>query len=386
MANPDYTAQDVPTWAANLDSMNSLKAVGNIKNPLLHLPLLNSLAFAKGVGSLTFARSTTGTYIDRYDVRQITAIDAPRFEKEGLLIEGASTNEALHSADLTNGAHVKTSCTALKDATGRDGVGSSASTLTATAPSATCLQTVTKASAENTYAVAIKRKTGTGTVEITMDGGATWTDITSNLSTTAWYNPDLTQTLANPEFGIRLTTSGDEVEVDETQLEELPFASSYIPTTGASVTRTTESLLLTYIGNSSAEVFADETVLADIEIPGSKNMHGWSTEGMAFFRVFFVAPNWLGQWGNDPNPQVAAGTSAVGQMDRIGIVRELDGTVTSWLNGVKGGSDVSDGTMSGTPTDIRIGATSGGASPLYGHLTNFRIYDRALSDREMAVA
>ena len=385
MANPDYTAQDVPTWAANLDSMNSLKAIGNIKNPLLHLPLLNSLAFSKGVGSLTFARSTTGTYIDRYDVRQIAAIDAPRFEKNGLLIEGPSTNEALHSADLTNGAHVKTGCTALKDATGRDGIGNSASTLTATAPSATCLQTVTKASAENTYAVAIKRKTGTGTIEITMDGGATWTDITSSLSTSAWYNPDLTQTLANPEFGIRLTTSGDEVEVDETQLEELPFASSYIPTTGASVTRTVETLNLTIAGNIGLQADAG-TILMDASVLGFNNpipQTVFDVPGETFRRLRLSQGsgfrNFL--WAD------GGGSPAVGSVntvERFGLTSD-GSNMKGWTNGVEV-TTTAVTSFDSLGTEIALGGLAAGSEALFGHISNFRIYDRALSDREMAVA
>jgi len=42
--------------------------------------------------SLTFSRATTATYIDKSGVLRIAAINEPRFEKEGLLIEGQGTN------------------------------------------------------------------------------------------------------------------------------------------------------------------------------------------------------------------------------------------------------------------------------------------------------
>ena len=100
MANPNYTTQDVPTWAANVDSMNALQTAGNISNPLLFMPLLNSLAMVKGVGSITFSRSSIGTYIDRYGVLQTAAIDEPRFEKNGLLMERASTNVFTRSEEF----------------------------------------------------------------------------------------------------------------------------------------------------------------------------------------------------------------------------------------------------------------------------------------------
>ncbi len=49
--------------------------------------------------SATFTRSTKATYIDKSGVLQTADIDEPRFEKEGLLIEGQSTNYFRHSND-----------------------------------------------------------------------------------------------------------------------------------------------------------------------------------------------------------------------------------------------------------------------------------------------
>ena len=76
-------------------------AIGNINLPLLDIPLKNSLALKQGVGSVVFTRATTGTFIDRYGVLQTAAIDEARFEKEGLLIEGASTNLLTYSQDFS---------------------------------------------------------------------------------------------------------------------------------------------------------------------------------------------------------------------------------------------------------------------------------------------
>ncbi len=418
MANPDYTAQDVPTWAANLDSMNSLKAIGNIKNPLVHLSLLNDLSFSCGIGSLTFARSTIGSYIDRYGVLQTAAIDEPRFEANGLLIEGASTNLLDESDDFTAGVWVLTG-TMVRTGGQADPAGGTSAVLlddTDTTSNQAYIQDGASATVANDAltrngSVFLKQGTAAKTaLSLFLTGGSQvsvvmtidWSAKTVDAGTltgpfsNGFYRLELPITnnsSGNTALKVRINPAGGTSEgaaigtvtAFRAQAEELPFATSPIATAGAPVTRTTESLLLTYTGNSSAEVFADETILADIEMLGTQTIAGWAIEGIAFYRLFFVNPNWIVQWGDAPNPQVTAGASAAGQMDRIGIVRELDGTVTGWLNGVEGGNGVSDGTLVGTPTDIRIG-DEGGTSPLYGHLTNFRIYDKALSDREMAVA
>jgi len=226
---------------------NALRFGDQRPTPDVQLDVAGDTDMQQGTGPLTFTRATTATYIDAdTDLLDSAAIDELRYERSPIdgvvraLIEGASQNDALHARDLTNAAWIKTNCTAAKDATGLDGVTSTASTLTATGANATCLQTVTKASAENTVSFDIKRKTGTGTVEITLDNGATWVDITASLSTSAWFRADTTQTLANPIIGIRLVTSGDEVEVDYAQLEELPAPTSRIDTTTVAVARSAD--------------------------------------------------------------------------------------------------------------------------------------------------
>jgi len=149
--------------------------------------------------------------------------DAP-----GLSYAPGSTDSALHNRDLTNAAWVKTSVTAAKDAEGADGTPSGASTLTATGANGTVLQTVTAASGTHAFRPLVKRKTGTGTIEITTDNGGTWTDITSQLNSLK-YTRVVTDKAAvtNPQFGFRIVTSGDEVEVD--------FAGLYLNTTAAEV-------------------------------------------------------------------------------------------------------------------------------------------------------
>ncbi|MCE9979699.1 phage head spike fiber domain-containing protein [Leclercia adecarboxylata] len=54
--------------------------------------------------SLTFTRASTATYIDKSGVLRTAAINEPRFEKEGLLVEGQSTNQVLNSEDPTKWA------------------------------------------------------------------------------------------------------------------------------------------------------------------------------------------------------------------------------------------------------------------------------------------
>lgn len=136
----------------------------------------------------------------------------------GLLGEKATVKSALWPRDFTNAAWVKTNITAAKDATGIDGVANSASTLTATAGNGTALQTVTLVNAEYTSAVYVRRKTGTGNIDITDDNGGTWTTLTA-LNTSHWTRYPITRTQANPVIGFRLVVDTDEIEVDFFDIE-----------------------------------------------------------------------------------------------------------------------------------------------------------------------
>jgi len=151
----------------------------------------------------------------------------------GALLEPASQNEvgvatAAAVRDLTNGAWTVVDITPLKDATGVTGVTNSASTLTADANNGTAFMALTLGSGYRVTSAFVKRKTGSGTVEFTDDGGSSWTDITSNLNTLSWEVNGLTDgwtrvwiatTQANPSVGFRLGTSADEIEVDYVQVE-----------------------------------------------------------------------------------------------------------------------------------------------------------------------
>jgi len=215
-------------------------------------------------GAATFTRSTTGTFLDK-DTGLVTtaAIDTPRFEVNGILIEGAITNFALHNRDFTNIVHTKTNATALKDAVGADGIVNAASTLTATAANGTCFQAITRANGTYTFSIDVRRKAGSGTIEITDDGGSTFTDITASINAVSYTRLQITTTQTNPSIGVRIVTLGDEIEVDYEGLEKLPFASSRIETTTTPVTRGDDDLSIPPTGNFN-EVTGTVSMIIDI--------------------------------------------------------------------------------------------------------------------------
>ena len=182
---------------------------------------------------------------------------------QGYLTEGSGTNLALQSEVFSNAAWVATTLTVADNSTtGPDGVTTTADTLTASALNAMLLQTVVSGSATRDFSIWLKRKTGTGTINLTVDGGVTWTPKTI---TSAWARYDITQAaVTNPVFGVQIATSGDAIYAWGAQLESAAFASSYIATTTASVTRAADALsypttnnVFNTAGSATAEITAE---------------------------------------------------------------------------------------------------------------------------------
>lgn len=92
------------------DAANSAAATGYVDAPFpdVWAPLSDDLRLLAGFAppdkSMTFTRASTATYIDKSGVLRTAAINEPRFEKEGLLVEGQSTNQVLNSEDPTKWA------------------------------------------------------------------------------------------------------------------------------------------------------------------------------------------------------------------------------------------------------------------------------------------
>lgn len=159
----------------------------------------------------------------------------------GLLIEDQTTNALLFCRDATNAAWTKTTMTVAKDQTGIDNAANSASSLLATAGNATLAQAVVAASAVTNLSFYMKRITGTGAVSIAVDG-ATFTVVTSQLSTTAWALVTINATVTNPSVIIKLATNGDKIAMDFAQLEQFPTYTSPILTTAAAATRNADNV------------------------------------------------------------------------------------------------------------------------------------------------
>jgi hypothetical protein len=146
--------------------------------------------------------------------------NTPRVTRKGLLVEDSCTNVVLWCRDLTNSIWSPNNISVSKDQTGFDGKTDAASTITATDHNGTVLQSIPDSSSIRRHQSAfVKRIRGSGPVEMTMDGGATWALIEVK---DAWTRASIPpQTIAEPRVGFRIGTPGDAIGVDCVQNEKV---------------------------------------------------------------------------------------------------------------------------------------------------------------------
>ncbi len=299
----------------------------------------------------------------------------------GLALFEQREGVALWNQDLTNAVWVKNNITPAKDAVGLDGSANSASTITATAANGTVLQTVTSGSAERAATAYVKRKTGTGSVEFTQDGGTTWADITASLSTSLWYRPAVIQTVTNPQIGFRLGTNGDEIEVDIVGLEAGAVATSPIPTTTASVTRELDECITTdvdWFNQSAGTLF----VQASIPFLSATTRHLVQVDdGSSNDRIYInlssinkIVTRTINSAGDDGG-SLAAGAITAATAFKAVIAYANDDVIHAF-DGTLGTQDVTaDIPLTDTLTALRVGTVSGNVQMANGHIQAIKYWN-----------
>jgi len=334
----------------------------------------------RGTVATTYLKTTTAA---RFEVPQ--EYDAATGKYYGL-IEPAATNLALYASDFTQDGGAPwtlSNMTAAKTATGPDGVANSASTLTATDANATALQAITSASASRVTSMFVKRRTGSGNIDLTQDNGATWATQTV---TASWTRVSLAAvTSANPTVGIRVVTSGDEIDVAWFQ-HELTAVTSPIPTFGATVTRAIDD---PNVATSKFPAGPPWTIYAYMQI----------ADEAASAQRFIV----LGADSSDyvalstasltPNAVVVIASSTAAAVDTGAVLANTRTQVTqryavNSVNMSKDGGAVGTEDTSvamPTPTTLRIGQRVGGGQDIDvpHRLSRLVIVPRAVSDADL---
>lgn len=353
--------------------------------------------------SMTFARASTATYVDKSGVLQTAAVNVPRFEKNGILLEGQSTN-LLNHAPTNSLSWSDPILTTTKAAYPNPACGGMCIKI----DSPTATPNETNYTLVDIYGTPAPLGTMTHCLSVYMFGDAAAILDSAPSVVVSQSSPVLNYTALPLVYGSGWVRVSAMVNFDGTvgtiknmqlrwrnrissfivtsyQLEALPFPTSYIPTNGAAATRAADSQFrLPFSGNLPAD-WVNNSVTFAIQIDNMGTLPSKWADALlisqltpsgnmrvSFTTIFSYLLQIAGQKREMPN-------YPPGQNNIVGFV--TDGKkVKMFVNGIFSNEMTLFENLTFSPsTTIRFGGTDS-ADPLFGHIRNLRVWHRALSD------
>lgn len=366
------------------DRVAGIVAAAALPLPDVWAPLSDSLRLITGYGRevlvgsdvvarmVNFSRSTTATYIGKDGQLKTAAANEPRFEKEGILVEGQSTN-----IWWTQGAGLSVVNSPIEQITLPTGVVGSAYKITPNTTDFSYVRTsYGQQSGVHTLSCFAKRADGSLDMPIIYagQGGALSIKMVGKYLGNGWWRMEcqLTNPIGNTGFGFAATAIDTiPVHICFFQFEALPFASSYIPTNGAAATRSKDILYLASSGNIPADM--NMAFAAQIKLMG-KGVNSWP-------RVFEIS---------DPANKgsfVDMNTGTWGANNIVGIRRTIAARFSDtsrWLDGVNISSPWQAYPVKPYSDPVYItGSNVAGTRDYYGHVRNLRAWFFSPTDDQM---
>ena len=419
-----YTKAETDTLLeSKMSSSDYAGAYGNLDAPLTSLPLRKNLLTSQGQSICTFARASTSTSRDRYGVLKTAAADTPRFEREGILLEGASTNLLTYSEQFDNSAWTKSGSTITANTTSAsDPYGTNlADRLTEnSALSGHYLYQMVSVNAGAYYTLSVFVKADTRTqVQINFGTSSIWGGtnptvifdcyegaIKSTINavktevisfSNGWYRIMLTGVAVNSgtsSANILLVNNlitnytGDGssgLYIFGAQLEAMPFATSYIPTTTAAATRAEDILSFSGYDNLPIDDFTIliNANLSALNLGSTADYRQYLLYSGTYFSIYEVS----GKIYAYVNSSQSLISSPITVNDNYCIaISRKNGVASLYINGSLVSSSTVDQATGVYPPIVYIGSNGATRSIRSGYISKLLIYDIALTEKEIEVA
>jgi hypothetical protein len=341
-----------------------------------------------------FTRSTGGTRVNKDGLIEVITNNKPRIDflndsNGALLLEPQRTNLALRSEEINNTGfwELTNSGTITANSTISPDGYQNADTLNAGAAFSQVQGTILGTSgAVYTVSIWVKRITGTGNVFLrAVENANTLIAVTSDWQR---FTATVTSTTTTIRIGINLATSGDAVAVWGGQIEAGSYATSYIPTQGATATRVAESC--NNSGNEQVINSTEGVLFAEISALGNDGTYRTISlsNGTNINRISILynttSNNVIYFIRNTGGVLLSDNDTIANIKDTIKIAIKYKSTdFAVWLNGVKVANSLLAGDFLSNTLTILSFDNGAGTDNFYGNAKDVRVYDTALTDQEL---
>jgi hypothetical protein len=356
-------------WAAKEESVLAYNDINNNYKPL----------------PFFFKRTSIGTRVNKDGLIETMGQDIARIDytdsADGvLLLEPVSTNLITYSEDFSQWTALNNIVVTDNFTTSPDGT-QNAAKLVFDGTADGRIELSAGVGGTTTQSVYLKTESGTQNVSI----GAGSADLTEFTITDQWVRYSHT---GGGNFPRILCNDAATIYVYGAQLEQLSYPTSYIPTSGSSVTRAAE----TCNNSGNSEVFNDSegVLFADI----SANANDGTYRGISVSDGNIS--NWVLIYINNVSNQLRVNLASGGSVQANLIQNVTDVTIPNkvairyslnnvsfWLNGIKVLEDLTTITMPVGLNKLSFDSTGTGLEKFYGKTKEVGYYDAILTDLEL---
>ncbi|WP_234929245.1 hypothetical protein, partial [Aeromonas caviae] len=380
----DRAKTEAANSAASAASAGNAVVAAALPLPDVWAPLSDSLRLITGYGRevkvgddvvarmVNFSRSTTQAYTAKDGLIKVAAINEPAFEKEGMLIEGQSTNlwPSQTAVDSFNAVPASTLLP--------DGTTGNIYKITPT-PGAFAYVRKNFAAQSGNHTLSCYAKLDDGSMAMPsiycgFNGGLS-TKLTGVYVGNGWWRMQaaLLAPIGNVGFGYTpVATEITPVWVCNFQLEALPVASSYIPTSGAAASRGPDIATLPQSLNLGERQLGFSLAIEFDTV----NPNGYRVLELSDISGVLATGSSIALRHGS---RAAEGINApLGQRNRLAYTVAADGSMTAAINGKLVSLQAAIPGSSSGKASITLGNIWNGANtrPLFGHLRNLQIWTK----------
>ena len=341
-------------------------------------PTADSTLRAYTVGSGEF-------YLDNISVKESTVNNLARVNYTGstssLLAEPMRTNLVTYSEDFSQWLKSSGMAVTLNDSTSPSG--DINATLLAPSNANDLIYTNVSSTIASTTSIYVKWKVGSGNIDLSSDGGYNYTSLPV---TDGWTRISISPTTIANQVVLKIPTSGSELWVWGGQLEQGSYATSYIPTSGNTVTRVQDQFTKTGISDkintSEGVLFCEfktpdtsDYSLLSINDGGDDNTVVIGAEGVG--GLIFAGAR------VDGNYAVLYQGGSAYAYNKV-AVKYKSGDYAVWVNGTEVLTSSSTDISSVDYTNLAFNF-GGGSYKFEGEVKQLQVFKTALTDSELAI-